>query len=94
MPKANLPTVFNSQWYANGGIVIITWDSATTADKTGWNTGSGGHIPTSWCRPPRKAHSSTGGTTMECCGRSRKPTEWGNLGASSMAANGDLTPAL
>ena len=30
---ANLPTVFNSQWYAEGGIVIITWDSALPSDN-------------------------------------------------------------
>src|SRR5207302_7891896 len=42
--RANLPTVLNSSWYANGGVVIITCDEGSGGG--GWNGTSGGQVPT------------------------------------------------
>jgi phosphatidylinositol-3-phosphatase len=92
--KANLPTVFGSQWYMNGGIVIITWDSATTADKSGWNTGSGGHVPTIVISATFSGAFSSGGNQYGTLRAIEEEYVVGYLGKSSSAANGDLKPAL
>jgi Phosphoesterase family/IPT/TIG domain len=42
----NLPSVLNSNWYASGGIVIITWDESANGDTSGGTYGSGGQVPT------------------------------------------------
>jgi|HubBroStandDraft_6_1064221.scaffolds.fasta_scaffold73620_1 hypothetical protein len=91
---ANLPTVFGSQWYANGGIVIITWDSATTADRSFWNTGSGGHIPTIVISATSSGAFSSGGNLYGTLRGVEEAYGVGLLGKSSSAANGDLGPAF
>jgi phosphatidylinositol-3-phosphatase len=95
--QANLPTVLNSSWYtAGGGIVIITWDSATTSDTSGWKTGSGGHIPTIVI----SANSSVaftfnlGGNHYGTLRAIEDAYGVGRLGNSSNLAYGDLTPAF
>ena len=92
--KANLPTVFGSQWYANGGIVIITWDSATTSDRSFWNTGSGGHIPTIVISATSSGAFSSGGNHYGTLRGIEEAYGVGLLGKSSSAANGDLGPAF
>jgi phospholipase C len=92
--NANLPTVLDSQWYASGGIVIITWDSATTSDKSGWHTGSGGHIPTIVISATSHGTFSSGGNHYGTLRAIEEAYGVGLLGASSTSANGDLTPAL
>ena len=92
--QSNLPTVFNSQWYAGGGIVIITWDSALTSDKSGWNTGHGGHIPTIVISSSSSGAFSTGGNHYGTLRAIEEAYAVGLLGNSSNAANGDLTPAF
>jgi hypothetical protein len=92
--QANLPTVFNSQWYAEGGIVIITWDSATTSDKSSWNTGAGGHIPTIVISATSSGAFSSGGNHYGTLRAIEEAYGVGLLGNSSSAANGDLTPAF
>jgi phosphatidylinositol-3-phosphatase len=92
--KANLPTVLNSQWYLSGGTVIITWDSATTADKSGWNTGNGGHIPTIVISATSSGAFTSGGNHYGTLRAIEQAYGVGLLGKSSNAANGDLTPAF
>lgn len=92
--QTNLPTVFRSQWYTNGGIVIITWDSATTADKSGWNTGNGGHIPTIVISATSSGAFGYGGNHYGTLRAIEDEYGVGHLGKSSSAANGDLMPAL
>ncbi len=92
--QANLPTVFGSQWYRSGGIVIITWDSATTADKSGWNTGNGGHIPTIVISASSSGAFGYGGNHYGTLRAIEEEYGVGYLGQSSSAANGDLKPAL
>jgi len=92
--KSNLPTVFNSQWYASGGIVIITWDSATTSDTSGWNTGDGGHIPTIVISATSHGAFTTGGNHYGTLRAIEEAYGGPLLGGSESAANGDLTPAF
>ncbi len=44
----NLAPVLTSSWFAQNGIVIITWDESSSKDDTGCCAGAatGGHIPT------------------------------------------------
>jgi phosphatidylinositol-3-phosphatase len=45
--KSNLPTVLGSNWYAQGGIVIVTWDEGAIGDhQPGGFEGAGGRVPT------------------------------------------------
>lgn len=92
--QANLPTVLHSSWYSSGGIVIITWDSATTSDTSGWNTGHGGHIPTIVISATSHGTFSSGGNHYGTLRAIEEAYGVGLLGASSTAANGDLTPAF
>ena len=92
--KANLPTVLSSQWYASGGIVIVTWDSATTSDRSGWHTGSGGHIPTIVISATSHGAFGSGGNHYGTLRAIEEAYGVGLLGASSNPADGDLTPAF
>jgi hypothetical protein len=93
--QSTMSKVLGSSWYANGGIVIITWDSATTADHSHWNTGSGGHIPTIVVSATPHVAFGSGGNhygTLRAIEEAYGVTPL--LGASADSANGDLTPAL
>jgi phosphatidylinositol-3-phosphatase len=90
--QANLPTVFSSPWYANGGVVIITWDSAKTSDKSGWNTGSGGHVATIVISGRSHGRFASGGNHYGTLRAIEEAYGVPLLGASSAAANGDLRP--
>jgi hypothetical protein len=92
--QSNLHTVFNSEWYAQGGIVIITWDSALTSDKSGWNTGDGGHVPTIVISSTSSGALSSGGNHYGTLRAIEEAYGVGLLGNSSNAANGDLAPAF
>jgi hypothetical protein len=92
--KSNLAVVFGSQWYAAGGIVIVTWDSATTADTSFWNTGSGGHIPTVVISATSSGAFTSGGNHYGTLRAIEEAYGVGLLGNSSDPANGDLKPAL
>jgi hypothetical protein len=74
--------------------VIITWDSATTADTSGWNTGSGGHIPTIVISATSSGAFSSGGNLYGTLRAIEDAYGVGWLGKSSSLANGDLAPAL
>jgi phosphatidylinositol-3-phosphatase len=92
--QSNLSTVLGSPWYTAGGIVIITWDSATTADKSGWKTGSGGHIPTIVISATFSGAFSSGGNLYGTLRAIEEAYGVGLLGKSSSLANGDLGPAF
>jgi acid phosphatase len=92
--QATIPTVLTSQWYAAGGTIIITWDSATKADQSGWNTGTGGHIPTIVISAKSSGTFSLGGNHYGTLRAIEEAYGVGLLGASATAANGDLTPAF
>ncbi|HXC78234.1 MAG TPA: alkaline phosphatase family protein [Candidatus Acidoferrum sp.] len=92
--QATIPTVLDSQWYAAGGTIIITWDSATKADQSGWNTGSGGHVPTIVISAKSSGTFSLGGNHYGTLRAIEEAYGIGLLGASATAANGDLTPAF
>ncbi|HVC41990.1 MAG TPA: alkaline phosphatase family protein [Candidatus Saccharimonadales bacterium] len=44
--QTNLPPVLSSNWYASGGIIIITWDESANGDTSGGSYGTGGQIAT------------------------------------------------
>ena len=92
--KSNLPTVLSSEWYADGGIVIITWDSATTSDTSGWNTGDGGHIPTIVISATSHGAFTSGGNHYGTLRAIEEAYGVALLGGSASPANGDLTPAF
>jgi hypothetical protein len=92
--KSNLPTVLNSEWYADGGVVIITWDSATTSDTSGWNTGDGGHIPTIVVSATSHGAFTSGGNHYGTLRAIEEAYGVPLLGGSASPANGDLTPAF
>jgi hypothetical protein len=92
--KANLPVVFNSPWYADGGVVIITWDSAKTSDTSGWNTGSGGHVATIVISAKSQGRFSSGGNHYGTLRAIEEAYGMPLLGGSAMAANGDLSPGF
>jgi phosphatidylinositol-3-phosphatase len=92
--KATLPTVFSSSWYADGGIVIITWDSAKTSDTSGWNTGDGGHIPTIVISKTSHGSFSSGGNHYGTLRAIEEAYGVALLGGSATAANGNLSPAF
>jgi len=91
-----IPLVQKTAWYAQGGIIVITWDSATTADSSFWNTGSGGHVPTIVVSATAKGLGTftVGGNHYGTLRGIEEAYGVGLLGASASAANGDLSPAL
>jgi hypothetical protein len=91
-----IPLVQKTAWYAQGGIIVITWDSATTADSSFWNTGSGGHVPTIVVSATAKGLGTftAGGNHYGTLRGIEEAYGVGLLGASASAANGDLSPAL
>jgi hypothetical protein len=92
--QTTVPTVLKSQWYAAGGTIVITWDSATKADQSGWNTGSGGHVPTIVISAKSSGTFALGGNHYGTLRAIEEAYAVGLLGASATAANGDLTPAF
>ncbi len=92
--QKTIPTVLKSQWYAAGGTIIVTWDSATKADQSGWNTGTGGHVPTIVISAKSSGMFSLGGNHYGTLRAIEEAYGVGLLGASATATNGDLTPAF
>ena len=90
--KNNLPTVLSSSWFTSGGAVIITFDEGTT--KQGFNGTTGGHIPTLVLTPGNHSTYATGGNLYGTLRGIEGTYGVGFLGASSSAANGDLSQAF
>ena len=57
----NLPSVLSSNWYASGGIVIITWDESADGDFSGGSYGNGGHVATLVISANSQGHFTTSG---------------------------------
>lgn len=89
-----IPVVLGSQWYAEGGVIVITWDSATTADSSFWNTGSGGRVPTIVVSATGTGAFTAGGNHYGTLRAVEEAYGVGLLGASASSANGDLSPAF
>lgn len=92
-----IPLIQQSTWYTQGnGVIIITWDAATTADSSSWNhTGSGGHVPTIVISTTATGPFSAGGNHYGTLRGIEEAYGVGLLGASGpTAANGDLSPAF
>jgi hypothetical protein len=94
--KANLQTVFTSNWYLSGGVVIITWDEGTSGLGANGASG-GGHIPTlviaqdTQSAPPYTASGNHYGTLRAI----EDAYGVGLLGGSTdTTRNGNLIPAL
>ena len=68
--------------------------AATTADYTGWNTGSGGHVPTIIVSATATGPFTSGGNHYGTLRGIEKAYGVGLLGASADGANGDLSPAF
>jgi acid phosphatase len=91
----NLPTVLDSNWYAQGGIVIITWDEGATGDnQPGGFEGAGGTIPTLVIS--QESCGSYGGTGNDFATLRGIEEAYGVgfLSNSGNAAYGDITPAF
>jgi phosphatidylinositol-3-phosphatase len=89
--KTAIPLFQSTTWYTQGhGIIIITWDAATTADYTGWNTGSGGHVPTIIVSATATGTFTLGGNHYGTLRGIERAYGVGILGASGNTANGDL----
>jgi phosphatidylinositol-3-phosphatase len=94
-----IPLVQKTSWYTQGnGVIIITWDAATIADTSSWNmTGSGGHVPTIVVSQTATGPFTAGGNhygTLRGIETAYTAYGVGKLGASAIAANGDLSPAF
>jgi hypothetical protein len=94
--KVVIPAVQSTTWYTQGnGMIVITWDSATTADQSFWHTGSGGHVPTIVVSARTAGLKfSSGGNHYGTLRAIEEAYGVGLLGASVDPANGDLTPAF
>jgi hypothetical protein len=98
--KNNIGPVLASQWFAQNGTVIVTWDEAAQSDGTGCcglATPAGGHVATLVL-----SHNNNGsvvatpgdhyGTLATIANAFHVSAS--NLGQAGNAANGDLSPAM
>ena len=90
----NLPLVLSSNWYASGGIVIITWDESADGDFSGGSYGNGGHVPTLVISANSQGHFTTSGDHYATLRAIEEAYAVPLLGNSSDPAFGDLTPAF
>src|SRR5207302_7147944 len=90
--QSYLPTVLASQWYKQGGTVIITWDEGK--DSTGWNGTSGGHVPTIVVSAASNGPLTAGGNHYGTLRSIEEAYGVGLLGQSADVANGDLLAGL
>ena len=94
--KSFIPAVQATTWYANGGIIIVTWDESAGSDTSGGglpNT-TGGHVPTLVIsHNPHSAFPSAGNhfATLRAI---EEKYGVGLLAGSADATNGDLTNAF
>jgi phosphatidylinositol-3-phosphatase len=90
-----MPSVLNSAWYRAGGIVIVTWDEATSSERC-CNGADGGHIATvvlSQSTPP----GSRSDTAVDTAGILRTvETIYGlpYLELAGCSCSGDLMPLI
>ena len=103
--KSYLGAVLHSSWFADNGIVIITWDEGLDSDSSGWVNGAfcpsscgGGRIPT-LVISASDAHLAnhnftTGGNTFGVLRGIEEAFGLGLLGHAASTGNGDLRPAF
>jgi phosphatidylinositol-3-phosphatase len=93
--KNNLPTVLSSSWYAQGGIVIITWDEGAVGDnQPGGVEGAGGRIPTLVISQNSCGVYTGTGNDFATLRGVEEAYKVGLLSNSANASYGDITPAF
>ena len=92
--KDNLPAVLSSSWFADNGVVIITWDESVTKDTSGGSYGDGGQIPTLVIAANAHGAFTASGDHYATLRGIEEAYGVGRLGGSSNSAYGDLGPAF
>ena len=92
--RDTLPTVLASSWYAQNGIVIITWDESASGDDSGGSYGDGGQIPTIVISANSSGHFTTSGDHYATLRAIEEAYGVPLLNNSHNPAFGDLTPAF
>jgi hypothetical protein len=93
----NIPAIMSTAWYAQNGIIILTWDESNGADGSGWNGTTGGHVATLIISAANQAGSRTytaGGNLFGILRGIETDYGVGYLGASTDVANGDISTAF
>jgi len=90
----NIPSIMNSAWYQQNGIIIITWDESASGDNGGWNGGTGGHIATLVISQQSHQTYSGGGNLFGILRGIESTYQVNYLGASADPANGDISAAF
>jgi hypothetical protein len=89
-----IPGVQATSWYANGGIIIITWDESVGADTSGGTFGTGGQIATLVISHNPKGAFTPSGNLFAVLRGIEEEYGVGLLGGSANASFGDLKPAF
>jgi acid phosphatase len=92
--KDNLPTVLSSSWFADNGVVIITWDESLTKDTSGGSYGDGGQIPALVIAANAHGAFTASGDHYATLRGIEEAYGVGLLGGSANSAYGDLGPAF
>lgn len=95
--KANLPTVLASKWYAQGGMVVITFDEGSAGDyssMSGSSTGGGGHIATLVISATSRGHYTNTFNEYGILRALERAYGLTLLGGARNLANGDLSSVL
>jgi acid phosphatase len=92
--QANLPTVLSSSWFADNGVVIITWDESVTKDTSGGSYGDGGQVPTLVIAANAHGAVTASGDHYATLRGIEEAYGVGLLGNSVNSAYGDLGPAF
>jgi hypothetical protein len=90
----NLPAVLSSNWYASGGIIIITWDESASGDDSGGSYGDGGQIPTIVISATAHGHFAASGDHYATLRAIEEAYGVPLLNNSASPDFGDLTPAF
>ena len=94
--KANLPTVLASKWYAQGGVVILTFDEGAAGDATYMTAGTagGGHIVTLVISAKSTGHYTTAFNEYGILRALERAYGVALLGGARNTSNGDISAAL
>jgi hypothetical protein len=92
--QENLPAVLASSWYAQNGIIIITWDESASGDDSGGSFGDGGHIPTIVISANSSGHFTASGDHYATLRAIEEAYGVPLLNNSGNPDFGDLTPAF
>jgi hypothetical protein len=94
--KNNVGSVISSSWFAQNGIIIITWDEGTTSQGCCGLTAPGGHVATIVITSKNTGLGSFTGTGDHYGTLAAIERKYGVslLGGSQNSVNGDLTGAF